>query len=75
MINELISMNGHGVYVWSAFSFVLIGFISLFLIIKLQQIKEKRKFVAKFSTLDSEKAIFAESHIINQEILLIAAKV
>ena len=75
MINELISMNGHGVYVWSAFSFVLIGFISLFLIIKLQQIKEKRKFVSKFSSLNSEKAIFAESNIINQEILSIIAKV
>ena len=75
MINELISMNGHGVYVWSAFSFVLIGFISLFSIIKLQQIKEKRKFVSKFSLLNSEQAIFVESNIINQEILSIIAKV
>jgi len=68
-------MNGYGVYVWSAFSFVLIGFISLFLIIKLQQIKEKRKFVSKFSSLNAEKAKIAESHIINQEILSIIAKV
>ena len=75
MINELISMNGHGIYVWSAFSFALIGFTFLFLIIKLQQIKEKRKFVSKFSLLNSEKAIFAESSIINQEILSIIAKV
>jgi len=75
MINELISMSGYGMYVWSAFSFVLFSFISLFLIIKLEQIKEKRKFVSKFSSLDSEKARFAESHIINQEILLITVKV
>ena len=25
MINELISMNGYGAYVWSAFSFTLIA--------------------------------------------------
>ena len=41
MINELIFMNGYGAYVWSAFSFVLIGFTSLFLIIKLEHIKKK----------------------------------
>ena len=75
MINEIISMNGHGLYVWSAFSFVLIGFISLFLIIKLEQIKEKRKFASKFSSLNAEKARFVESHIINQEILSITLKV
>jgi heme exporter protein D len=75
MINELILMNGYGVYVWSAFSFVLIGFTSLFLIIKLEQLKEKRKFVSKFSSLNSKKAIFAESHAINQEILSITAKI
>ena len=75
MINELISMNGYGAYVWSAFSFTMIGFTSLFLVIKLEQIKVKRKFVSKFSSLNSEKAIFAESNIINQEILSIIAKV
>ena len=75
MINELIFMNGYGAYVWSAFSFVLIGFTALFLIIKLEQIKEKRKFVSKFISLDQEKAIFAESHTTNQEILSIASKI
>ena len=75
MINELISMSGYGAYVWSAFSFAMMGFTSLFLIIKLEQIKEKRKFVSKFSALNSKKVIFAESHMINQEILSIATKV
>ena len=75
MINELIFMNGYGAYVWSAFSFVLIGFTSLFLIIKLEHIKEKRKFVSKFSSLDQERAIFAASHTVNQEILSITAKI
>jgi heme exporter protein D len=75
MINELISMNEYGAYVWSAFSFAMIGFTSLFLIIKLEQIKEKRKFASKFSSLNAEKARFVESHTINQEILSITAKV
>ena len=30
MINEIISMNGYGLYVWSAFSFTLLSFGALF---------------------------------------------
>ena len=41
MINEIISMNGYGVYVWPAFSFTLISFMSLYLITKAQLLKEK----------------------------------
>ena len=70
MINEIISMNGYGLYVWSAFSFTLISFTSLFLITKLQLLKEKRKFVYKFGTLSTEKARAAQKQRINQEILL-----
>ena len=75
MINELISMSGYGAYVWSAFSFAMMGFTSLFLIVKLEQIKERKKFSSKFNLLNAEKARFAESHIINQEILSITVKV
>ena len=69
MINEIISMNGYGLYVWSAFSFTLISFGSLFLITKLQLLKEKRKFAYKFGSLTSKKVRVAESQKINKEIL------
>jgi len=69
MINEIVSMNGYGLYVWSAFSFTLISFGSLFLIIKLQLLKEKRKFTYKFGSLNTEKIRVAESQKINKEIL------
>ena len=55
MINEIISMNGYGIYVWSAFSFTLISFGVLYLVIKNQLVKEKIKFNTKFLTLSSEK--------------------
>ena len=42
MINEIISMNGYGAYVWSAFSFTLIGFTSLYFVTKLQLSKEQK---------------------------------
>ena len=42
----------------------------LYLLIKLQLIKEKRKFVYKFGTLSTEKARAAQKQRINQEILL-----
>ena len=69
MINEIISMNGYGLYVWSAFTFTLISFASLFLVIKLQLLKEKRKFAYKFGSLNIEKIRIAESQKINKEIL------
>ena len=69
MINEIISMDGYGLYVWSAFSFTLISFGSLFLVIKLQLLKEKRKFAYKFGSLDTNKIKIAESQKTNKEIL------
>ena len=57
MINEIISMNGYGIYVWSAFSFTLISFAVLYLIIKVQLVKEQSKFNSKFASLTSEKII------------------
>ena len=69
MINELINMNGYGPYVWSAFSFTLISFTTLYLIIKIQYVKEKNKFMSKFGALDSKKAEVARSQTINKEIL------
>ncbi len=55
MINDIISMNGYGIYVWSAFAFTLISFAALYTIIKFQLVKEKIKFDAKYLTLTSDK--------------------
>ena len=68
MIENLFLMNGYGVYVWSAFSFTLVSFLTLFLIIKNQYNKEKNKFLAKFGSLNSERAAYAKSQSINREI-------
>jgi len=35
MINEIILMKGYGLYVWSAFSFTLISFATLYALIKI----------------------------------------
>ena len=69
MINEIISMNGYGIYVWSAFSITLMSFGSLFFITKLQFLKERRKFVQKFGLLNGEAIKVAKSQKINKEIL------
>ncbi len=55
MINEIISMNGYGIYVWSAFAFTLISFAALYMVIKIQLVKEKIKFDTKYLTLTSDK--------------------
>ena len=55
MINEIISMNGYGIYVWSEFAFTLISFVVLYTVIKIQLVKEKNKFDTKYLTLTSDK--------------------
>jgi len=69
MINEILLMDGYGSYVWSAFAFTLLSFVSLYIVIRIQYHKEKNKFIAKFGTLNSERAAFAKSQSINREIL------
>jgi heme exporter protein D len=75
MINELISMNGYGSYVWSAFSFTLISFASLYFVTMLQLSKEQTRFVSKFGSLNEEKARAARLQNINREILSNTSKI
>ena len=69
MINEFLKMNGYGLYVWSAFTFTFLSFTTLYLITKIQYVRERNKFVSKFGALDSKKAEVARSQTINREIL------
>ena len=69
MINEIINMNGYGLYVWSSFLFTMLSFTALYVIIRIQYVKEKNKFLSKFGALDSKKAELGRSQIINKEIL------
>ena len=70
MINEIIFMKGYGPYVWSAFSFTLISFATLYVVIKFNLVKEQNKFKAKFGLLDKAKVKVAKTQSINREILL-----
>ena len=69
MINELLFMNGYAVYVLSAFSFTLLSFLSLYLVTKIQFVREQNKFITKFGSLNAEQANSAKSQRINKEIL------
>jgi len=69
MINEILIMNGYGLYVWSAFAFTLVSFASLYFITKTQYVKERNKFIVKFGTLNSERVSLARSQGMNKEIL------
>ena len=75
MIKELILMNGYGLYVWSAFTFTMISFVTLYSIIKFQLLKEQSKFVSKFGSLNGEKARVARVQKINKEILSKTSKI
>ena len=69
MINEIIFMKGYGLYVWSAFSFTLINFVTLYIIIKTNLVKEQNKFTTKFGLLEEEKVKVAQTQSTNRKIL------
>ena len=69
MISEILFMDGYGLYVWSSFAFTLLSFFSLFVVTKIQYVRERKKFIVKFGNLKSEKASFAKSQSINKQIL------
>ena len=48
-------MNGYGLFVWSAFTFTLINFFTLYIIINRQLVKENKKFELKFNHLEKIK--------------------
>ena len=70
MINDIIYMNGYGIYVWSAFSFTLLSFVALYTIIKTQLVKEELKFKLKFRNLNPEKVNSSKDQRIYREILI-----
>ena len=69
MINEVLYMNGYGLYVWSSFAFTLFCFCFLYLVIKLQLVKEQKKFRATFERLDTDKIEIAKKQETYKEIL------
>ncbi len=70
MINEFFSMNGYGIYVWSAFTFTLISFVVLYSVIKVQLVKEQVKFNSKYLTLTPDKKQTAKTQEVYKEILV-----
>ena len=69
MINDLISMNGYGFYVWSSFVFTLICFIGLYYVIKIQLQKEKNKFKEKYFDLTDREIVNVKKQETYREIL------
>lgn len=66
---EIFYMDGYGAYVWTSFIFTLFCFSLIYVIIKKQLIKEKNKFLVKFSSLSSSKTVVAIQQNTNKQIL------
>ena len=66
MINEILVMNGYGLYVWSAFAFTLFNFLILYKVTNKQLVKEKAKFARKYESLNSDKVILAYKQSTNR---------
>ena len=70
MINEILFMNGYGIYVWSSFIFTLSCFGILYSVVKIQLVKEMKKFENKYENLASEKIKLAKKQDTFREILV-----
>tara|TARA_B100001027_G_scaffold210349_1_gene177395 strand:- start:3907 stop:4140 length:234 start_codon:yes stop_codon:yes gene_type:complete len=66
MINEIILMNGYGLFVWSAFIFTLLNFVALYLIIQRQLIRESNKFAKKYISLNTKQFASANKQPLNK---------
>ena len=69
MTNDILFMNGYGLYVWSSFIFTLSCFVILYSVVKLQLVKEQKKFENKFNNLSTEKVELAKKQETYREIL------
>ena len=69
MINEVLYMNGYGLYVWSSFVFTISCFCILYSVIKLQLVKEQKKFRARFESLETDKIKIEKKQETYKEIL------
>ena len=66
MILDLFTMNGYGLYVWSAFAFTLFNFLVLYIVTSKQFIKEHDKFAKKYKSLNSDQIILAHKQSTNR---------
>ena len=66
MMNEILFMNGYGLYVWPAFIFTLFNFLILYKVTSRQLIKEKAKFTRKYESLNSDQIILAHKQSTNR---------
>ena len=48
MILNFLNMDGHGIFVWSAFIFTMVNFVTLYFIISKNLKKEKIKFFSRY---------------------------
>ena len=69
MMQEVLLMEGYGAYVWSAFGFTLISFVILYTIVKIQYVREQKRFNAKFQRLSYNQKQSAENQQTYREVL------
>ena len=55
MILNFLNMDGHGIFVWSAFVFTMVNFVTLYFIISKNLKKEKIKFFSRYSIYKKDK--------------------
>ena len=56
MIVNFLNMDGHGIFVWSAFIFTMVNFLTLYFIISKNLKKEKIKFFSRYSIYRKDRS-------------------
>ena len=71
MLMELLTMNGYGQFVWTAFMFSFVSFLYLYLKTSIEFKKQEKIYLLEFGKVETRKIQFAKRKKSTEEALSI----
>ena len=69
MIMELLTMNGYGQFVWTAFTFSFASCLYLYLKIRIEFKKQEKIYLLEFGSIETQKIQFSKKKKSTEELL------
>ena len=69
MFAELLSMNGYGQFVWTAFAFSFLSCLYLYLKIRIEFKKQEKIYLLEFGSIEAQKIQFNKRKKTTEEAL------
>ena len=69
MIMELLTMNGYGQFVWTAFAFSFVSCLYLYLKTRIEFKKQEKIYLLEFGSIETQKIQFSKKKKSTEELL------